>query len=50
VQFVGGESHDLARLYSEAFEIEQGGGSAQANARAAAVVWPVVLEYLAAMK
>ncbi|MFO7530176.1 MAG: acyl-CoA thioester hydrolase/BAAT C-terminal domain-containing protein [Marinobacter sp.] len=31
-------------------EIEQGGGSHQANAQAAAVIWPVVLEYLAAMK
>jgi dienelactone hydrolase len=31
-------------------EIAQGGGSAQANAQAAAVIWPVVLEYLAAMK
>jgi dienelactone hydrolase len=31
-------------------ELEQGGGSAQANAQAAAVMWPVVLEYLAAMK
>jgi hypothetical protein len=31
-------------------ELEQGGGSAQANAQAAARMWPVVLEYLAAMK
>ena len=31
-------------------EVEQGGGTAEANARAATAMWPVVLEYLAGMK
>jgi dienelactone hydrolase len=31
-------------------EVLDGGGSPQANAQAAAAVWPVVLDYLAAMK
>src|SRR5215213_789809 len=43
--------HLISFPYAQrAKEIEEGGGSPQANAQAAAVVWPVVLEYLAAMK
>jgi hypothetical protein len=46
-----GAGHLISFPYAQrSIEIEQGGGSAQANAQAAAVVWPVVLEYLAAMK
>jgi hypothetical protein len=46
-----GAGHLLSFPYAQrADEIEQGGGSAQANAQAAALLWPVVLEYLAAMK
>jgi hypothetical protein len=46
-----GAGHLISFPYAQrAIEIEQGGGSPQANAQAAAVVWPVVLEYLAAMK
>jgi dienelactone hydrolase len=46
-----GAGHLISFPYAQrSIEIEEGGGSAQANAQAAAVVWPVVLEYLAAMK
>jgi pimeloyl-ACP methyl ester carboxylesterase len=46
-----GAGHLISFPYAQrSIEIEQGGGSAQAMAQAAAVVWPVVLEYLAAMK
>src|SRR5215212_3682503 len=46
-----GAGHLISFPYTQrAIEIEEGGGSPQANAQAAAVVWPVVLEYLAAMK
>jgi len=46
-----GAGHLISFPYAQrADEIEQGGGSPQANAQAAAAIWPVVLEYLAAMK
>jgi dienelactone hydrolase len=46
-----GAGHLISFPYTQrAIEIEQGGGSPQANAQAAAATWPVVLEYLAAMK
>ncbi len=46
-----GAGHLISFPYAQrASEIEEGGGSPQANAQAAAVIWPVVLEYLAAMK
>jgi lysophospholipase L1-like esterase len=46
-----GAGHLISFPYAQrSIEIEQGGGSPQANAQAAAVIWPVVLEYLAAMK
>jgi hypothetical protein len=46
-----GAGHLISFPYAQrSIEIEEGGGSAQANAQAAAVIWPVVLEYLAAMK
>ena len=46
-----GAGHLISFPYAQrAIEIEQGGGSPQANAQAAAVIWPVVLEYLATMK
>ncbi len=46
-----GAGHLISFPYAQrADEIDQGGGSPQANAQAAAAVWPVVLEYLAAMK
>lgn len=46
-----GAGHLISFPYAQrAIEIEQGGGSPQANAQAAAVIWLVVLEYLAAMK
>lgn len=46
-----GAGHLISFPYVQrAIEIYQGGGSPQANAQAAAVIWPVVLEYLAAMK
>lgn len=48
---IPGAGHLISFPYAQrAIEIEQGGGSPQANALAAAVTWPVVLEYLAAMK
>jgi dienelactone hydrolase len=46
-----GAGHLISFPYAQrADEIEQGGGSPQANAQAATTSWPVVLEYLAAMK
>jgi len=46
-----GAGHLISFPYAQrSIEIEQGGGSPQANAQAAAAIWPVVLEYLAAMK
>jgi dienelactone hydrolase len=46
-----GAGHLISFPYAQrAIEIEEGGGSPQANAQAATVIWPVVLEYLAAMK
>src|SRR5215213_5866648 len=46
-----GAGHLISFPYAQrSNEIEEGGGSPQANAEAAAVIWPVVLEYLAAMK
>jgi hypothetical protein len=46
-----GAGHLISFPYTQrAIEIEEGGGSPQANAQAAAVIWPVVLEYLAAMQ
>jgi dienelactone hydrolase len=46
-----GAGHLISFPYAQrADEIEQGGGSPQANAQAADAIWPVVLEYLAAMK
>ncbi|MGE5378109.1 MAG: acyl-CoA thioester hydrolase/BAAT C-terminal domain-containing protein [Bacteroidota bacterium] len=46
-----GAGHLISFPYAQrASEIEEGGGSPQANAQAAAAIWPVVLEYLAAMK
>lgn len=49
--FNPGAGHLISFPYAQrSIEIDQGGGSAQANAQAAAVIWPVVLEYLAAMK
>ena len=46
-----GAGHLISFPYAQrAIEIEEGGGSPQANAQAAAAIWPVVLEYLAAMK
>jgi dienelactone hydrolase len=49
--FNPGAGHLISFPYAQrSAEIDQGGGSAQANAQAAAAIWPVVLEYLAAMK
>jgi dienelactone hydrolase len=46
-----GAGHLISFPYAQrSIEIEEGGGSPQANAQAAAAVWPVLLEYLAAMK
>jgi dienelactone hydrolase len=46
-----GAGHLISFPYAQrSIEIEEGGGSPQANAQAAAAIWPVVLEYLAAMK
>jgi dienelactone hydrolase len=46
-----GAGHLISFPYAQrANEIEEGGGSPQANAQAAAAIWPVVLQYLAAMK
>jgi dienelactone hydrolase len=46
-----GAGHLISFPYVQrAIEIEEGGGSPQANAQAAAAIWPVLLEYLAAMK
>jgi dienelactone hydrolase len=46
-----GAGHLISFPYAQrAIEIEEGGGSPQANAQAAAAIWPVLLEYLAAMK
>jgi dienelactone hydrolase len=46
-----GAGHLISFPYAQrAIEIEEGGGSPQANAQAAAAIWPVVLESLAAMK
>jgi dienelactone hydrolase len=46
-----GAGHLISFPYAQrATEIEEGGGGPQANAQAAAAIWPVVLEYLAAMK
>jgi dienelactone hydrolase len=46
-----GAGHLISFPYAQrATEIEEGGGSPQANAQAAAAIWPVFLEYLAAMK
>jgi dienelactone hydrolase len=46
-----GAGHLISFPYAQrAIEIEEGGGSPQANAQAAAAIWPVVLEYLAGMK
>jgi hypothetical protein len=46
-----GAGHLISFPYAQrAIEIEKGGGSPQANAQAAAAIWPVVLQYLADMK
>jgi len=48
---IPGAGHLISFPYAQrASEIEQGGGSPQANALAATITWPVVLEYLVAMK
>ena len=44
-----GAGHLISFPYAQrAIEIEEGGGSPQANAQAAAAIWPVLLEHLAA--
>ena len=46
-----GAGHLISFPYAQrATEIEEGGGSPQANAQAAAATWPVLLEYLASLK
>jgi hypothetical protein len=46
-----GAGHLISFPYAQrADEIERGAAAPQANAQAAAAIWPVVLEYLAAMK